>query len=160
MLLDLSANKSTLVQVMAWCRQATSHYLRQCWPRSVLPYGVTRPQWVTNNTVQYSILHSFCKSRTVIRLWTQNTPHFSPSHVRYGVYIISVLEEINCFNSLWPSEARWDRTGWVVAQVMPCCLAAPSTIEQDLWLWHHTDQVMEVWLSRCLVLLSTDSKTR
>ena len=37
---------STLVQVMAWCRQATSHYLNQCWPRSPTPYGVTRPQWV------------------------------------------------------------------------------------------------------------------
>ena len=43
--LDLSDDKSTLVQVMAWCRQATSHYLNQCWPRS-LPCGVTRPQWV------------------------------------------------------------------------------------------------------------------
>ena len=31
---------------MAWCRQATSHYLNQCWPRSLPPYGVTRPQWV------------------------------------------------------------------------------------------------------------------
>ena len=40
--------KSTLVQVMAWCRQATSHYLSQCWPRSMLPYGVIRPQWVKN----------------------------------------------------------------------------------------------------------------
>ena len=40
-------DKSTLVQVMAWCRQATSHYLSQCWPRSVSPYGVTWPQWVT-----------------------------------------------------------------------------------------------------------------
>ena len=37
---------STLVQVMAWCRQATSHYLSQCWPRSLSPYGVTGPQWV------------------------------------------------------------------------------------------------------------------
>ena len=33
---------------MAWCRQATSHYLSQCWPRSVSPYGVTRPQWVNS----------------------------------------------------------------------------------------------------------------
>ena len=40
--------KSTLVQVMAWGRQATSHYLSQCWPRSMLPYGVIRPQWVKN----------------------------------------------------------------------------------------------------------------
>ena len=29
-------DKSTLVQVMAWCRQAPSHYLNQCWPRSTL----------------------------------------------------------------------------------------------------------------------------
>ena len=43
---DLTGNKSTLVEVMAWCRQATSHYLSQCWPRSLSPYGVTRPQWV------------------------------------------------------------------------------------------------------------------
>ena len=31
---------------MAWCHQATSHYLSQCWPRSLSPYDVTRPQWV------------------------------------------------------------------------------------------------------------------
>ena len=38
--------KSTMVQVMAWCRQATSHYLSQCWLSSLSPYGVARPQWV------------------------------------------------------------------------------------------------------------------
>ena len=27
---DLTDDRSTLVQVMAWCRQATSHYLSQC----------------------------------------------------------------------------------------------------------------------------------
>ena len=31
---DLTDDKSTLVQVMAWCCQATSHYLSQCWPNS------------------------------------------------------------------------------------------------------------------------------
>ena len=30
--------KSTLVKVMAWCRKVTSHYLSQCWPRSISPY--------------------------------------------------------------------------------------------------------------------------
>ena len=44
--LDFTGDQSTLVQVMAWCRQATSHYLSQCWPRYMSPYGVTRPQWV------------------------------------------------------------------------------------------------------------------
>ena len=33
---------------MAGCCQATSHYLSQCWPRSMSPYGVTRPQWVNS----------------------------------------------------------------------------------------------------------------
>ena len=43
---DLAYDKSTLVQVMAWCHQATSHYLSQCWPSSLSPYVITRPQWV------------------------------------------------------------------------------------------------------------------
>ena len=37
---------STLVQVVAWCHQAKSHYLSQSWPISLSPNGVTRPQWV------------------------------------------------------------------------------------------------------------------
>ena len=48
--LDLTDDKSTLVLVMAWCRQATSHYLSQFWPRSMSPNGVTRPQWVNPPT--------------------------------------------------------------------------------------------------------------
>ena len=51
MYLDLTDDKSTLVQVMAWCHQATSHYLSQCWPRFMVPYGVIRPQWVKMKTV-------------------------------------------------------------------------------------------------------------
>ena len=43
---DLTDDKSTLVQVMAWCHQATSHYLSKCWLSSLSPYGVARPQWV------------------------------------------------------------------------------------------------------------------
>ena len=45
---DFIDDQSTLVQVMAWCRQATSHCLSQCWPRSLWPCGVTRPQWVNS----------------------------------------------------------------------------------------------------------------
>ena len=46
---QLTDHQSTLVQAMAWCRQATSHYLSQCWPRPLSPYGVTRPQWVNRS---------------------------------------------------------------------------------------------------------------
>ena len=37
---------STLFQVMAWWRQAASHYLNQCQSRFMSPYGIIRPQWV------------------------------------------------------------------------------------------------------------------
>ena len=44
--LELADDKSTLVQVMAGCHQATSHYISQCWPWTMWPYGSIRPQWV------------------------------------------------------------------------------------------------------------------
>ena len=43
---NLTNEKSTLVQIISWCRQETSHYPCQCWPRSMTPYGFTRPHWV------------------------------------------------------------------------------------------------------------------
>ena len=43
---NLIDEKSTLVQVMAWCSQERNHYLSRCWPRSLSPYGITKPQWV------------------------------------------------------------------------------------------------------------------
>ena len=36
-----SVERSTLVYVMAWCCQATSHYNNQCWSKCL-----TLPQWV------------------------------------------------------------------------------------------------------------------
>ena len=46
MLQDLTADQLTSFQVMAWCRQATSDYLSQCWLRSMSSHGITRPQWI------------------------------------------------------------------------------------------------------------------
>ena len=38
---DLADGKLSLVHVMTWCRQATSYYLNQNWPRSPTPRSVT-----------------------------------------------------------------------------------------------------------------------
>ena len=46
MSLDFTDDQWTSVQVLAWCHQATSHYLSYCLPRSLSPHGVTRPEWV------------------------------------------------------------------------------------------------------------------
>ena len=79
---DLTDNKSTLVQVMAWCHQATSHYLSQCWPRSVSPYGVTRPQWV--KTLARKIhwwledsLHKRASNAESVSIWLHCIQHFN-----------------------------------------------------------------------------------
>ena len=37
--------KSSLVQVMAWCLMVPDHYLNQWWPRYVMPFDITRPQY-------------------------------------------------------------------------------------------------------------------
>ena len=60
--LDPTDDKSILVQVMAWCRQATSHYLSQYWTKSMLPYGITGPQWVKEFLVCIMILSTSWKS--------------------------------------------------------------------------------------------------
>ena len=44
-------NSLVQVQVMTWYCLAISHFLSQCWPRSMSP-RVTRPQWVNNVMVQ------------------------------------------------------------------------------------------------------------
>ena len=48
---NLTDDKSILIQVKARCRQATNHYLIQCWPRSMSPYGFTSPQWISINVI-------------------------------------------------------------------------------------------------------------
>ena len=44
-------NKLALVQVMAWCGQATSHHLDRCRLSLPTPYAVTRPQCVNDRRI-------------------------------------------------------------------------------------------------------------
>ena len=43
---DLTDDKSTLVQVMAWVPSGSKPLPDQCWPSCIYPYGITRGQWV------------------------------------------------------------------------------------------------------------------
>ena len=52
----LTDDESTLVQAMAWCLQATSHYLSQCWLNSLSPYGVASAQWVNVANCQLTLM--------------------------------------------------------------------------------------------------------
>ena len=45
---NLTKGMSMLVQEMAWCHQAPSHYLCQFWPWSMSLHGIITPQWANN----------------------------------------------------------------------------------------------------------------
>ena len=70
-------DKSTLVQVMAWCHQATSHYLSQCWPRSMSQYGVTRPHWVKPCHAEF-ILRNNNFARFITSQYWDGSSHWNP----------------------------------------------------------------------------------
>ena len=57
---NLIDGKSTLVQVIAWCLQAPSHYLSQCWPIIILSYGIYRPQWLDSKF--HKLLPFWCRA--------------------------------------------------------------------------------------------------
>ena len=117
--LDLTDDKSTSVQKMAWCRQATSHYLSQCWPRFMSPYGVTRSQWVKLTVVKRCHINSLVQDSS-----------------NSSVLAMELLQSCTKL-SIW-----WNISGSKFAQVTACCLTAPIHYLNQCWfiikgvLWH------------------------
>ena len=120
---NLTDEKSILVQVMAWCRQATSHYLNQCWPRSPTPYGVTMPQWVKgslkssdNKVVMMPMLLSVVALEVVIMtMFSNTTDDFPLAHWGQMMHICnSKLTIIGSDNGLlpdWHQAIIWTNAG-------------------------------------------------
>ena len=61
-------DKSTLVQVIAWCHQSTSLYMSQCWPRYMSPYGATRPNKLRQKS--FPICHHIFRPNVGSHPWT------------------------------------------------------------------------------------------
>ena len=77
---NLTNENSTLVQVMAWCCQATRHYLSQCWPRTLSLYSI-------NELIKCNQLHNI----TVITV------------VRWKLTLISKIQDApEDFQACWP----------------------------------------------------------
>ena len=114
MLLDLTDDKLTLVQVMAWCRQATSHYPSQCWPRSMSPYATTGPQWVNSRALGYvgvilkwmswinmiNMLFMSPSCETALRWMPQNTSHDESTSVQVMAWCHQATSHY--FSQCWP----------------------------------------------------------
>ena len=107
---DLTDDKSTLIQVMAWCRQATSHYLSQCWPRSLSPYGIIRPQWVKHCLNCLLPLIISIPLELAMHLICQNKWSFLfgqwitvKSHEHHGIWN---HWQINCFSTVFSAQQQ------------------------------------------------------
>ena len=97
--LDLTDDKSTLVQVMAWCHQATSHYLSQCWLRSMSPYGITRLNKLIQASFRYCIYcECFCvwvqPLRDVTSFLIGRRAHTQNDPCMYHSYIVILVLKI------------------------------------------------------------------
>ena len=93
---ELTNEKSTLVQVMAWCRQATSHYLSQYWPRFVSPYGVTRPQCVLTNMDSNMELSWQCILRC--KLWEIYCVYFI--EIAHFIVTLRCIKQWECVHAI------------------------------------------------------------
>ena len=79
----------------------------------------------------------------------------------------SMVQVVECFlmdhkelflNSLWPSDAIWrHRSGSTLAQVMACCLTAPSHYLNQCWLviikgqWHSSHGYLSITVTTHLL---------
>ena len=83
--LDLTSDESTLVQVMAWCHQATSHYLIQCWPSS-MSYGVTGPEWfeATSLAIFDASIEGEAVNLSISKLQDPCKPHNKKNDMEWG----------------------------------------------------------------------------
>ena len=125
--LDLTDDKSTLVQVMAWCRQATSHYLSQCWPRFMSPYGVTRPQWVNSMW--------WCNDTSRTSAWLTLAPKDWKITINYQVRISLLLPMANEYTSflslsLRPHLYMCQYTRPSLLHIMACCLFGAKLLSE------------------------------
>ena len=135
---DFTDSKSTLDQAMAWCRQAASHYLSQCWKMFLSSHGVNRPQCDQGN-----------------RTGTRAMPHYqNASEVIWMTRIFFAIldhnktqQSTNCVHIYWDvlhvifaimgntSYLFISRRSWTTTQRSVC------NILVAVFLWHGMNEV-------------------
>ena len=132
----LVINKLTSVQVMVWCCQAASHNL-------ITPahyYNATSPKylvkswglkaWIPTTTSETPMASLIIVGLQCHVLWL-GCNELS----MWLILLFSRLTTLTKINSLWPSDTIWwNRSGSTRAQVMACCLMAPSHYLNQCWL--------------------------
>ena len=140
---DLTDNKSTLVPVMSWCRQATSHYLDQCWPRSPMPYGDTRPQWVKEGFKKKTIYS--CSDFPPSCIWQKHQQlinwqkHTFPSKLHnYNIGTLLNVEIAWLLHTWWAQRCMFKLSN---RQYIPALKKSKTLDTKDFYsdiLWYYT----------------------
>ena len=135
---------------MAWCRQATSHYLSQWWLSSVSPYDVARPQWFNSKwyfviIIQCLMTYLIDASSTIDNRITQMSHH----EKRTQTFLICLVPKsptvCRCFDESWndflfrlcqdfdSSKIRWYNRGFPYSLRRPwCCKDDHQTLKRKL----------------------------
>ena len=121
MLQNTFDHMSTLVQVMAWCQQATSHYMSQYWPRSSLLLG-------HNKSIHKAATSKFCslpdhKLMAYCKATLEQRANHQP-YLYWDPIIIYVCQVIQCVEQRPSSSYQWGNSS---AGVHPLyCLLIPG----------------------------------
>ena len=168
-------DKSTLVWVNAWCRQVTSHYLSQCWPRTKSTYSVIKPRWIKLSNEG----HFFLKRNR--RLCLKNVRGCPPLRMSmrisysnklcYILFVISLLRTI----FLCDTKFRYDQnrplqtvslTAWIEIGIRPKCrwrdeepstwVSYTGTLAQIMvWSWAGDKPLSELMITMMPTLLGS-----
>ena len=158
---------------MAWCLQATSHYLSQCWPKSMSPYGVTTPQWVMEEIYciiegsQYSMIclishDDVIKWKHFPRYWpfvrgihrsSVNSPHKRPVTWTFDVFFdLRLNERLSKQPRGWwfetPSRPSWRHYNVDTAHRLLLAMTKDNYIAHPLTGNDRPNENTECWRSR------------
>ena len=117
---DLTDDKSTLVQVMAWCRQTTNHYLAQWSLKFMWSYGVTIRchQMAHNHNISWGLFkntYELLNLRALkIRLCIKNRIFQCKGR------IFCVEFPLKCHTKILPIHSPWRIV--TVPGVLSCCV--------------------------------------
>ena len=134
---------------MAWCGQATSHYLSQCWPRSMSPNGVTRPQWVNHcrfitdqsliRIFNEKALNFFFANRNILRMRQNGGPFVDVIFKQFflmtivwfwfkfhrSLFLIVWIDR----KSIYLELNRWQFIIWMWRSLTHTCVTQPSGVD-------------------------------
>ena len=123
---------STLIQVMAWCRQTTNHCLRQCWLKFMSPYGVTESAQISVHIIVFHNRQCVAPNNGAGRVYTYTT----------GVMTGCPQCSAGCmkWNLIW----RYDVITWIHFPLHWPLFPAQWTSNAELWrfLWYTPEQTV------------------